>query len=121
MLTDNGSHDNSIKNAKAILEESLAKSRNLRKLRSSSILQGLLDKHRAQSLVVESLKEELKQLEQNPVVYFQNRKKFLYHGYTQTLAECQAQMKFDVKVRQYIFLIKLTNSLMLATLCLIKK
>jgi hypothetical protein len=100
MSTGNRINDSSLTdNTKAIPEESPAEAKSLGKLHASSILQGLLDKHRAQSLVVESLKEELKQLEQNPGLYFQNRKKFLYHGYTQTLAECQGQMKFDVKVR----------------------
>jgi hypothetical protein len=62
------------------------------------ILQGLLEEHKAQSLIVKSLKEELDHLEQNPLLYLQNRKSFLYHAYTQTLDECLLQMKFDVKV-----------------------
>ena len=69
-----------------------------KELRASSILKGLLKEHKAQSLIVESLKEELDHLEQNPFRYFQNRKKFLYHAYTRTLGECLFQMKFDVKV-----------------------
>lgn len=62
------------------------------------ILQGLLEEHKAQSLIVKSLREDLDHLEQNPLLYLQNRKSFLYHAYTQTLDECLLQMKFDVKV-----------------------
>jgi hypothetical protein len=67
-------------------------------IRVSSILQGLLDEHKAQSLIVASLKEEINYLKQNPALYFQSRKRFLYHAYTQTLSKCQAQMKFEVQV-----------------------
>jgi hypothetical protein len=69
-----------------------------KELRVSSILQGLLDEHKAQSLVIEALREELEYLEQNPSQYFQGRKEFLYHAYTQTLKECPEQLQFDVKV-----------------------
>jgi len=69
-----------------------------KELRVSSTLQGLLDDHKAQSLIVDSLKEELNHLETNPLLYFQNRKRFLYHAYTQTLKESQSQLKFDVMV-----------------------
>ena len=68
-----------------------------KELRVSSILQGLLEEHKAQSLIVKSLKEELDHLEQNPLRYLQNRKSFLYHAYTQTLDECLLQMKLDVE------------------------
>ena len=70
----------------------------IKEVRVSSILQGLLDEHKTQSLVVESLKSELHELEQNAQLFFQNRKRFLYHAYTQTLDECKTQLNFDVKV-----------------------
>lgn len=70
--------------------------------RVSSILQVLLDEHKAQSLVVTSVREEINYLKQNAKLYFQNRKRFLYHAYTQTLSTCQAQMKFDVQVRSNV-------------------
>src|SRR5271156_63173 len=70
----------------------------IKEARVSSILQGLLDEHKAQSVVVESLKSELNDLEQNPQLFFQNRKRFLYHAYTQTLDECKTELSFDVKV-----------------------
>jgi hypothetical protein len=70
----------------------------IKEVRGSSILQGLLDEHKTQSLVVESLKSELHELEQNAHLFFQNRKRFLYHAYTQTLDECKTQLNFDVKV-----------------------
>jgi len=66
--------------------------------RVSSILQELLDQHKAQSLVVQGLKDELEHLEQNPMQYFDTRKKFLYHAYTQTLKDCSTQANFDVRV-----------------------
>jgi hypothetical protein len=69
-----------------------------KELRVSSILQSLLDEHKAQSKVVQTLKEELEFLEQNPSQYFQGRKMFLYHAYTQTLKEYEGTIKFDVQV-----------------------
>ena len=91
----------------------------LNKLPFSSILQNLLEEHKVQSLIVESLKEEIFYLEQNPLLYFENRKRFLYHAYTQTLAECQTKMKFDVKVVLNSF--KLIDSSMLVTPSQIEK
>jgi len=64
----------------------------------SLFLQNLLEEYKAQTRVVNSLKEDLKCLEDDPATYFQNRKRFLYHGYTQTLDECKVPMRFDVKV-----------------------
>lgn len=67
-------------------------------LRISTILKELLDQHKAQSLIVQGLHEELNHLEHNPLQFFQTRKKFLYHAYTQTMKDCSAQTNFDVKV-----------------------
>ena len=69
-----------------------------KELRVSSILQSLLDEHKAQSKVVQTLREELDFLEQNPSQYFQGRKMFLYHAYTQTLKEYEGKIEFDVQV-----------------------
>jgi hypothetical protein len=66
--------------------------------RISSFLQSLLEEYKTQALIVETIKDELKSLEENPTAYFQNRKKFLYHGYTQSLDEFKTPLKFDVKV-----------------------
>ena len=94
--------DNSAKGSSKTLREETFASNNTKSMgkepRVTSILQGLLEEHKAQSLIVKSLKEELDHLEQNPLLYFQNRKSFLYSTYTQTLDECLLQMKFDVKV-----------------------
>ena len=67
-------------------------------LRISAILRDLLDQHKAQSLVVQGLKVELDHLDKNPKQYFESRKKFLYHAYTQTLKDWSARTTFDVKV-----------------------
>jgi len=91
----------------------------IKDVRVSSILQGLLDEHKAQSIVVESLKSELNDLEQNPQLFFQNRKRFLYHAYTQTLDECKTQLSFDVKVLSLC--VKTHESLMPVTLYQIGK
>ena len=91
----------------------------VKEVRVSSILQGLLDEHKAQSIVVESLKSELNDLEQNPHLFFQNRKRFLYHSYTQTLEECKTQLSFDVKV--LALYLKTDESLMPVTLYQIGK
>jgi len=61
-------------------------------------LQNLLEEYKTQTRVVDSVKEDLKCLEEDASTYFQNRKRFLYHGYTQTLDECKTRMRFDVKV-----------------------
>jgi hypothetical protein len=91
----------------------------IKEVRVSSILQGLLDEHKAQSVVVESLKSELNDLEENPQLFFQNRKRFLYHAYTQTLDECKTQLSFDVKV--LTLHVKTDESLMPVTLYQIGK
>lgn len=91
----------------------------IKEVRVSSILQGLLDEHKTQNLVVESLKSELHELEQNAQLFFQNRKRFLYHAYTQTLDECKTQLNFDVKVPPLDY--KSDKSLMLVTLFQIGK
>ena len=91
----------------------------LKEVRVSSILQGLLDEHKTQSLVVDTLKSELHDLEQNPQLFFQNRKRFLYHAYTQTLDECKVDLKFDVKVLRPDYVTD--NSLTPATPYLIEK
>ena len=67
-------------------------------LRISAILRDLLNQHKAQSLVVQGLKVELDHLDKNPKQYFESRKKFLYHAYTQTLKDWSARTTFDVKV-----------------------
>lgn len=94
--------DNSAKSYSKTLREETFASTNTKSMRKeprvTPILQGLLEEHKAQSLIVKSLKEELDHLEQNPLLYFQNRRSFLYSAYTQTLDECLLQMKFDVKV-----------------------
>jgi len=66
-------------------------------LRISTTLKELLDQHKTQSLVVQGLKEEIDQLEHTPMQFFQTRKKFLYHAYTQTMKDCPAETNFDVK------------------------
>lgn len=106
-MSETTKNDNSTAGASKTLKESLLKVESTllgKELRVSSILQGLLDKHKAQSLIIESLKDELNYLKKTPLLYFQNRKRFLYHAYTKTSAECQAQMNFDVKVRQNVYL-----------------
>jgi hypothetical protein len=90
-----------------------------KELRVSSILQSLLDEHKAQSKVVQTLKEELDFLEQNPSQYFQGRKMFLYHAYTQTLKEYEGKVEFDVQV--YSRRACADGSLMLGTPLQIKK
>jgi hypothetical protein len=79
-------------------ESPKAEEQKYKELRISSILQELLDQHKEQSLVVQGLKDELDHLGQNPTQYFESRKKFLYHAYTQTLKDCSGQTTFDVKV-----------------------
>jgi len=64
----------------------------------SLFLQNLLEEYKAQTRVVDSVKEDLKCLEEDAASFFQNRKRFLYHGYTQTLDDCRTRMRFDVKV-----------------------
>src|SRR5271169_2395361 len=91
----------------------------IKEVRVSSIIQGLLDEHKAQSMVVESLKSELNDLEQNPQLFFQNRKRFLYHAYTQTLDECKTKLSLDVKV--LALHVKTDESLMPVTLYQIGK
>jgi hypothetical protein len=90
-----------------------------KELRVSSILQSLLDEHKAQSKVVQTLKEELEFLEQNPSQYFQGRKMFLYHAYTQTLKDYEGKVEFDVQV--YSRRASADGSLMLDTPLQIKK
>ena len=69
-----------------------------REVRVSSALQGLLDEHKAQSTVVQTLREDLSRLNENPTQFFENRKRFLFHAYTQTLKGCVNPPEFDVKV-----------------------
>ena len=72
--------DNSItRSLKGLHDETLASTDTTslsKELRVSSLLKDLIEEHEAQSLIVESLKEELDYLEQNPFCYFQNRKQF---------------------------------------------
>jgi hypothetical protein len=64
----------------------------------SPVLQSLLDEYRAQTLKVESVKEDLKSLHENPELYFENRKRFLFHCYTQSLDQFKVPMVFDIMV-----------------------
>jgi hypothetical protein len=66
--------------------------------RASPVHQSLLDEYKAQTLKVESVKEDLKSLHENPELYFQNRKRFLFHCYTQSLDQCKTPMTFDIMV-----------------------
>jgi hypothetical protein len=66
--------------------------------RVSPVLQSLLDEYKVQTLKVESVKEDLKSLQENPELYFQNRKRFLFHCYTQSLDQFKLAMGFDIMV-----------------------
>jgi hypothetical protein len=88
----------SVDSPKISSSSDLEEQKYMEELRISTILQDLLDQHKAQSLVVQELKLELNHLEQNPEQYFESRKKFLYHAYTQTLKDWSAHTSFDVKV-----------------------
>jgi len=73
-----------------------------REIRVSAALQGLLDEHKAQSTLVETLREDLNRLNENPTQYFEDRKRFLFHAYTQTLKGCVNAPEFDVKVESQL-------------------
>ena len=64
----------------------------------SAAIEALIIEYNAQSEVVEGIKQELEGLERYPIIFFENRKKFLYFAYTQTLEQCPVKLKFDVKV-----------------------
>ena len=66
--------------------------------RASPVLQNLLDEYKTQMLKVESVTEDLKSLQENPELYFQNRKRFLFHCYTQSLDEFKIPVGFDIMV-----------------------
>jgi hypothetical protein len=67
-------------------------------LEESPVTTLLLAEHKEQSLVVEGIKQEIEALEQYPILFLEERKKFLYFAYTQTLNQCAVPLNFDVKV-----------------------
>lgn len=69
-----------------------------KKLHICQTLEQLLEEHKAQSLIVSSIEEELNRIHEDPAKFFRTRKKFLYYAYTQNLKECKNILKFDVKV-----------------------
>jgi hypothetical protein len=83
--------------------------------RVSPVLQSLLDEYKAQTLKVDSVKEDLKNLHENPELYFENRKRFLFHSYTQSLDQFKVPMAFDIMVL-LSYRIILTERLMRFTL-----
>ena len=73
-----------------------------KKLHMCQNLEQLLEEHKAQSFIVSSIREELNRIHDDPRMFFQTRKKFLYYAYTQNLKECKNILKFDVKVSPLI-------------------
>jgi len=71
----------------------------------TSALQSFLEEHKEQSKVVQAVKNELTRLDKTPDEYFESRKKFLFHAYTQTLKDCPHTSEFDVKVTWNVLLV----------------
>jgi hypothetical protein len=69
-----------------------------KELQVSSALQSLLDEHKEQSKVVQGIKDEISSLEREPFLFFQNRKKLLYHAYSQSLKDYEGEIEWNVQV-----------------------